>query len=441
MTSSDQSPSHNVFVYGSFKEPAVVSLILECSPVIVSAQLHGYHLYRLKGRLHPCISPSENGVINGKKLKVNRGVVAAFTYDTPPINPCYAHAPFLPPIANPRLLKAYAALQAWKFTITSDPNGFTSNWCGPHVCNYTGVYCAPALDNPYVLTVAGIDLNHANIAGYLPIELGLLTDLALFHINSNRFQGQLPKTLKCLELLHELDVSNNKLSGEFPSVIFSLPSLKFLDIRFNEFQGDVPDQLFDLNLDALFINDNKFQFRLPKNIGNSPVSVLVLANIDLQGSCVPPSFYKMGKTLHELIISNSQITGCLNREIGMLNQLTVFDVSYNNLVGSLPETIGDMKSLEQLNIAHNKFSGYIPESICRLPSLENFTYSYNFFSGEPPACLRLQEFDDRRNCLPSRPMQRSLAECKSFSSYPIDCASFGCSPPSPPQMKIEGRYV
>uniref|UniRef100_M4E4V0 Leucine-rich repeat-containing N-terminal plant-type domain-containing protein n=1 Tax=Brassica campestris TaxID=3711 RepID=M4E4V0_BRACM len=78
-----------------------------------------------------------------------------------------------PPIANPRLLKAYTALQAWKHTITSDPNGFTSNWCGPHVCNCT---------------------------------------------------GQLPKSLNCL------DVSNNKLSGEFPSVIFSLPSMKFLDI-------------------------------------------------------------------------------------------------------------------------------------------------------------------------------------------------------------------
>ncbi|EFH39037.1 predicted protein [Arabidopsis lyrata subsp. lyrata] len=49
MTSSDQSPSHNVFVYGSFQEPAV-------------------SLVRLKGRLHPCISPSENGVINGKIL-------------------------------------------------------------------------------------------------------------------------------------------------------------------------------------------------------------------------------------------------------------------------------------------------------------------------------------------------------------------------------------
>ena len=43
MTSSDQSLSHNVFVYGSFQEPPVVSLILECNPVAVSAQLHGLY--------------------------------------------------------------------------------------------------------------------------------------------------------------------------------------------------------------------------------------------------------------------------------------------------------------------------------------------------------------------------------------------------------------
>ncbi|XP_013616594.1 PREDICTED: protein AIG2-like isoform X3 [Brassica oleracea var. oleracea] len=66
--SSSVSPSHNVFVYGSFQEPAVVGLILECTPVIVSAQLHGFHVYRLKGRLHACISPSENGLTNGKIL-------------------------------------------------------------------------------------------------------------------------------------------------------------------------------------------------------------------------------------------------------------------------------------------------------------------------------------------------------------------------------------
>ncbi|CAH2044986.1 unnamed protein product [Thlaspi arvense] len=68
MASSDQSPSHNVFVYGTFQEPAVVDLILECTPVTLSAQLHGFHLYKVKGRLYPCISPSKKGVINGKIL-------------------------------------------------------------------------------------------------------------------------------------------------------------------------------------------------------------------------------------------------------------------------------------------------------------------------------------------------------------------------------------
>ena len=87
----------------------------------------------------------------------------------------------LPPL-NPRLTKAYTALQAWKYKITSDPKNFTLNWCGPNVCNYTGIYCAPALDDPHIYTVAGVDLNHATISGSLPEELGLLTDLSLFLI-------------------------------------------------------------------------------------------------------------------------------------------------------------------------------------------------------------------------------------------------------------------
>uniref|UniRef100_A0A0D3AWH0 Putative gamma-glutamylcyclotransferase n=1 Tax=Brassica oleracea var. oleracea TaxID=109376 RepID=A0A0D3AWH0_BRAOL len=52
--SSSVSPSHNVFVYGSFQEPAVV--------------VTGTDSKGVKGRLHPCIDPFETGVINGKVL-------------------------------------------------------------------------------------------------------------------------------------------------------------------------------------------------------------------------------------------------------------------------------------------------------------------------------------------------------------------------------------
>ncbi|KAH9682517.1 hypothetical protein WN943_028864 [Citrus x changshan-huyou] len=333
-------------------------------------------------------------------------------------------------IPNPRLLKAYIALQFWKLSITSDPNGFTSNWCGPNVCNYTGVYCAPAPDDPDCLTVAGIDLNQANIAGTLPEKLGLLQDLALFHINSNRFCGTIPDSFRNMQLLFELDVSNNQFSGCFPSVVLCLPSLKFLDIRFNQFEGEIPSAVFDLKLDALFLNNNKFTSSLPNNIGNSPVSVLVLANNNFD-SCLPPSLTKMAGTLNEIILANAKLKGCLLKDIGLLNQVTVFDVSFNNLVGSLPESMGNMKSLEQLNVAHNNLSGAIPNSICCLPKLENFTYSYNFFCTEPLACLKLKVKDDRQNCIPNRPFQRSPMECKTFYSHPVDCGASCCLPRRP----------
>ncbi|KAK9983655.1 hypothetical protein SO802_033180 [Lithocarpus litseifolius] len=131
---------------------------------------------------------------------------------------------------NPRLKNAYIALHAWKLTIISDPLNFTSNWVGSNVCNYTGVFCSNALDDPSIQTVAGIDLNHANIAGYLPDELGLLSDIALFHINSNRFCGTVPTSFKKLKLLFELDLSNNCFAGRFPYVVLGLPSLKYRDL-------------------------------------------------------------------------------------------------------------------------------------------------------------------------------------------------------------------
>ncbi|CAA0830994.1 Squalene epoxidase 1, partial [Striga hermonthica] len=55
-----------------------------------------------------------------------------------------------------------------------------------------------------------IDLNRVNIVGSLPPELGLLTNLALLHVNSNRFCGGVSKTFARLRLLFEFDLINNE---------------------------------------------------------------------------------------------------------------------------------------------------------------------------------------------------------------------------------------
>ncbi|XP_051125977.1 leucine-rich repeat extensin-like protein 4 [Andrographis paniculata] len=323
---------------------------------------------------------------------------------------------------NHKLRQAYVALQAWKHVIYSDPSNFTSNWRGPNVCNYTGVYCAPSINDAAVLVVAGIDLNHADVAGLLPDELGLLSDLALIHLNSNRFCGILPRTISKLSLLFELDLSNNRFVGPFPDVVLSLPSLRYLDIRFNEFEGRVPPQLFGGKLDAIFINNNRFQSTIPRSIGTSSASVVVFANNQL-GGCLPPSISKFADTLEELVLINTSISGCLPVEVGFLYKLRVLDVSFNQIVGPIPYSVAGLAHLERLNLGHNKMSGIVPEGVCVLPNLVNFTFDYNFFCEEEGICANLSSkgivFDDRRNCLPRKPLQRRKKECE--AQKPVDC--------------------
>ncbi|KAK3126510.1 hypothetical protein QOZ80_7AG0557730 [Eleusine coracana subsp. coracana] len=336
---------------------------------------------------------------------------------------------------NPRLQKAYVALQALKRAITDDPHNLTSNWCGPDVCAYTGVFCAAAPDDPHTLTVAGIDLNHGDLAATFPEELGLLSDLALLHLNSNRFSGTLPESLPKLHLLHELDVSNNRLSGGFPQHILCLPNIKYVDIRFNNLCGTVPAAVFDKQLDAIFLNDNHFDFELPHNFGNSPASVIVLANLKLRG-CIPPGIGKMAGTLNELVVLNSGLRSCLPQELGWLRELTVLDLSSNQLQGQLPESLAGLHKLEQLDVARNELSGHVPEGICALPSLKNFTYSYNYFCSEPQRCLDIRSVDDRQNCIAGRPDQRPVDQCMAFLHRPpVHCDDHGCfATPNKPQQ-------
>lgn len=166
-----------------------------------------------------------------------------------------------------RLKKAYIALQAWKKAIFSDPHNFTGNWNGPELCLYRGVFCAKALDEPNLDVVAGIDLNHGDIAGYLPVHLGLLSDIALFHVNTNRFCGIIPKSFRRLHMLHEFDVSNNRFVGPFPEPVLQMQSVKFIDLRYNNFEGEIPPMVFEKKLDALFINNNRFVGNIPQNLG------------------------------------------------------------------------------------------------------------------------------------------------------------------------------
>ncbi|CAH8390653.1 unnamed protein product [Eruca vesicaria subsp. sativa] len=169
-------------------------------------------------------------------------------------------------------------------------------------CVTTGVICAPALDDPKVAVVAGVDLNGADIAGHLPAELGLLTDMAMFHLNSNRFCATIG------------------FVGTFPSVVFSWPTVKLIDLRFNDFEGQVPQELFKKDLDAIFLNNNRFTSTIPESLGESSASVVTFAHNKFNG-CMPKSIGNM-KNLNETIFKDNNLGGCFSSEIGKLVNVT-----------------------------------------------------------------------------------------------------------------------
>ncbi|XP_076882753.1 pollen-specific leucine-rich repeat extensin-like protein 1 [Bidens hawaiensis] len=332
---------------------------------------------------------------------------------------------------NLRLKKAYFALQEWKKVIHSDPHNMIKNWDGIDVCSYNGVVCAKSPDDPSISTVAGIDLNRGDIEGQLPPQLGLLTDLSMFHINTNKFSGNIPNTFSNLAILNEFDISNNQFAGTFPNVVLYMPKLKYLDIRFNNFQGLLPPQLFDKDLDAIFLNNNRFSSNIPENLGNSNASVIVFANNELKG-CIPKSIGQMAN-LDEVIFANNQLSGCLPKELGLLHNIKVLDLSNNDFVGCIPHELGNLKGVEKIDISHNQLIGSVVDVICTLPKLVSFRFKDNYFNGLEKKCEKLVKpglaLDHRLNCLPHKPDQKHEVQCLPVVNRHIDCESVGCYKP------------
>nr|TKW14372.1 hypothetical protein SEVIR_5G163500v2 [Setaria viridis] len=329
-------------------------------------------------------------------------------------------------IQNPRLLTAHKALHALKDALYSDPNNFTGDWVGPDVCAYNGVFCVPSLHNASESAVATLDMNAADVAGYLPKEIGLLKDLAVLHLNSNRFCGVIPEEIRDMAELYEFDASNNRFVGPFPAALLDVPKLSYLDIRFNDFDGPIPPELFQRPYDAIFLNNNRFTSGIPETIGKSKATVIVLANNEL-GGCIPRSIGEALETLEQFVFTNNSLTGCLPVEAAHLMNAAVFDVSGNALTGSIPPALAGLYKVEQLDLSSNMFTGDVPGGVCQLPGLANLSVSYNFLTREAAECGALdgnmgRSFHDEANCMgQSRPMQRTADECQPVVSNPVDC--------------------
>lgn len=105
--------------------------------------------------------------------------------------------------------------------------------------------------------------------------------------------------------------------------------------------------------------------------------------LDLSGQQlkkVPDYVFELNN-LEELDISNNQITGNLQAEIGNLKNLKILKAN-NNLMTDIPAEIGQLLNLQVFNISQNFLAG-VPKEIGRAQSLQTLDLSNNELTSLP----------------------------------------------------------
>ena len=208
--------------------------------------------------------------------------------------------------------------------------------------------------------VTGIHLNHNNLQGTLPAELGNLTHLKTLNLTNNRLTGNIPSALGALDSLLTLQLDQNQLEGDIPLELGNLTSLTSLELHENNLSGNIPASLGNL---SFLINLN-------------------LSNNELSGSI--PSETGQLDSLHTLSLNNNRLTGGIPGEIGDLAQLRHLSIDNNELTGDIPVTLENINLLEHISLDNNELTGSIPGELSHLTYLKTLSLENNQLADSLP---------------------------------------------------------
>lgn len=246
-----------------------------------------------------------------------------------------------------------------------------------------------------------LDASGFSLAGTIPVEISLLTDLTQINLSYNRIRGSIPTEVGLVPLLEQFILSNASLvsdyariclasrlcssfcpflrhpsqTGSIPSEIGLLSELITIDVIFNEISGTIPSELGLLTkLSRFFLDGNDIVGTLPSQIGQ----LVELRAISVRGNSISgtlPTEVGRWEFAYGLAFSNNSFTGTLPTELGELSSLEMLDFRANDWTGAIPSELGLLSRLDVAVLHDSLLMGSVPWQVCSLinRTLELFT--------------------------------------------------------------------
>jgi hypothetical protein len=236
-------------------------------------------------------------------------------------------------------------------------------------CSWKNIVCGRG--GSTFLDLIDLDLSGVGLAGYIPTEIGLLKNLALYDASNNKLTGSIPTEIGVLTQLSLLKLNDNHLNGTIPCEIGSLTLLQELFLEKNSWQGAIPSEIGLLkDLHDLALQDNFLTGSIPSEIFLlTQLTLLQIGGTNrLTGNI--PSEIGLLKGLRTLNLNNNDLKGTIPTEIGELTSLSRLSIDKTSLTGSIPSEIGLLTSLTMLNLDETLLTGSFPTEIKKLKRLK-----------------------------------------------------------------------
>ncbi|KAJ9168686.1 hypothetical protein P3X46_020182 [Hevea brasiliensis] len=258
------------------------------------------------------------------------------------------------------------------------------------------------------------------IKGYLPREIGNLSNLIGLILQKNELTGTAPAEIGRLQYLQDFSVAHNQLEGHIPYQICNLQRLGYLFLRENGFSGSLPSCLYNLtSIRELYLRSNKLTSTIPLALWRLTDLLKVNLSLNFLSGSIRSEIGNLKAPIY-IDLSSNQLSGDIPASIGNLKTLAILSLSGNRLQGNIPQSLGDMIGLEFLNLSSNNLSGVIPKSLEKLLNLKVFNVSFNQLQGEIPnggqfANFSPQSFMGNEALCGSAQMQ--VPPCRGSNSY------------------------